>query len=93
MDEYLHFENTIFFNFLRFSAHNLSLLRIFFPFFIFNNVLTTVNTHIAWLIKYMYLPLKSKLCLNLIIPNIIPLGLIFGRSNTWKEFSISKVGF
>ena len=31
-------------NFLKFSAYNLSLLLIFFNFYIFNNVLTTVNT-------------------------------------------------
>ena len=47
MDEYLRFENAIFCssncNFFRFSAHNLSLLLIF-HFFIFNNVLITVNT-------------------------------------------------
>ena len=48
MDEYLRFENAIFCSgnctFLKFSDHNLSLLLIFFNFFIFNNVLTTVNT-------------------------------------------------
>ena len=48
MDEYLRFENTTFcssnYNFLKFSAHNMSLLLIFSLFFIFNNVLTTVNT-------------------------------------------------
>ena len=47
MDKYLRFENTIFCssncNFLRFSAHNLSLL-LNFNFYIFNNVLTTVNS-------------------------------------------------
>ena len=47
MDEYLHFENAIFCsrncNFLRFSAHNLSLL-LNFHFLIFNiNVFTTVT--------------------------------------------------
>ena len=46
MDEYLRFENAIFCssncNFLKFSAHNMSLLLIF-SLFIFNNVLTTVN--------------------------------------------------
>ena len=48
MDEYLRFENAIFCSsncsFLRFSAHNLSLFLFFFHVFIFNNVLTTVNT-------------------------------------------------
>ena len=47
MDEYLRFENAIFCssncNFLRFSAHSLSLL-LNFHFFIFNNVLTTLNS-------------------------------------------------
>ena len=47
MDEYLRFENAIFCsincNFLRFSAHNLSLL-LNFHFFIFNSVFTTVNS-------------------------------------------------
>ena len=49
MDKYFRFKNAIFCssncNVLRFSAHNLSLLLIFLNFFIFNNVLTTVNTH------------------------------------------------
>ena len=48
MEEYLRFENAIFCsckcNFLKFSAHNMSLLLIFFSLFYFNNVLTTVNT-------------------------------------------------
>ena len=46
MDEYLRFENAFCSSnckFLRFSAHNLSLLLNFHS-FIFNNVLTTVNT-------------------------------------------------
>ena len=45
---YMYFENTIFcssnYDFLRFSAYNMSLLLIFFNFFIFNNVLTIVST-------------------------------------------------
>ena len=51
MDKDLRFESAIFCsesncNLLRFSAHNLSLLLIFFLLFLFliNNVLTTVNT-------------------------------------------------
>ena len=48
MDECLRFENATFCisncNFFRFSAHKLSLLLSFSLFFIFNNVLTSVNT-------------------------------------------------
>ena len=47
MDEYLRFENAIFCssncNYWRFFVQNLPLLLFFFT-FIFNNVLTTVNT-------------------------------------------------
>ena len=47
MDECLRFENATFrssnCNFLRFFAHNLSLLLNFHS-FILNNILTTVNT-------------------------------------------------
>ena len=49
MDEYLCFENIIFHssncNFFSFSAHNLSLLLIFFL------TKCSVNTHTAWLNK------------------------------------------
>ena len=48
MEKSFLFENAIFcssnYNFWRLSAHNMSLLLIFSLFFIFNNVLTTVNT-------------------------------------------------
>ena len=94
MDEYLRFENAIFCssncNFLTFSAHNLSLLLIFKLFFIFNNVLTTVNTTAIcnynftknhWIsnpvfsVQYFaFLPLSSMHCLNLIITNTTPGG-------------------
>ena len=76
MDEYLCFENDIFF-----SSN-----------YTYNNVLTTVNTtNIAIKILQKntgyqiqspvfgisLFPLSSMLCLNLIIPNITPGGLFF----------------
>ena len=99
MVEYLRFENVIFCssncNLLRFSAHNLSLLLIYFYFFILKNVLTTANTtdiaitilqkkslDIKSCVQYSvfrFFPLSSTLCLNLSIPNITHRGLIFGR--------------
>ena len=61
MDEYLRFENTIFCssncNCLRFSAHSLSLLLISLL-FIFNNVLTAVNTTIKYLLPKFHVMFK-----------------------------------
>ena len=61
MDEYLPFENTIFCsrncNCLRFSAHSLSLLLISLL-FIFNNVLTAVNTTIKYLLPKFHVMFK-----------------------------------
>ena len=92
MDEYLRFERAIFCssncNFLRFYAHNLSLLLIFFFIYIFilNNVFT--NYHI----KVKYLPSKFNVMFKFNYSKHNPRGLIFGGwVYTWKEFPFQKL--
>ena len=94
MDEYLRFENAIFCS----SSCNS---------FIFNNVLTTVNTTDIrnynftknhWIsnpvisVRYFAFPPKFNVLFKFNYSKYNPRGLIFGGAYTWKEFSISKVG-
>ena len=96
MDEYLRFENAIFcssnYNFLKFSAHNLSLLLIFLTFLLLIMYLQlsiyTTDIYKKKTIGYQiqcsecsvlrFSPLSSTLCSNLIIPNITPGGFFGG---------------
>ena len=98
MDEYLRFENTIFCSsngdFLRFSAHNLSLLLNFSLFLVLINKCTyNCQYHIVELIKY--LPPKFNVMFKFTYSKYNPWGLIFGGGGayTWKKFSLSKVGY
>ena len=95
MDEYLPFENTIFCssncNFLRFSAHNLSLLLNFSLFlFLINKCTYNCQYHIVELIKYLC-P-KFNVMFKFTYSKYNPWALIFrGGAYTWKKFSLSKV--
>ena len=97
MDEYLPFENTIFCssncNFLRFSAHNLSLLLNFSLFlFLINKCTYNCQYHIVELIKY--LPPKFNVMFKFTYSKYNPWALIFrGGAYTWKKFSLSKVSY
>ena len=80
MDEYLRFENAIFCssncNFFEIFCSQPVFTTEFFTFFIFNDVLTTVNTTLCMLIKY--LPTKFNVMFKFNYSKYNPRGLIFG---------------
>ena len=93
MDEYLRFENAIFCSsncsFLRFSAHNLSLLLFFFFTFLF--LIMYLQLSIPHCIVNKYLPPKFNVMFKFNYSNYNPPGayfrggLIHGRSFSFQK--------
>ena len=110
MDEYLCFENSLFCSgnctFLKFSAHNLSLLLIYFTFLLlimYLQLSILLTLHLQYYKKNVGYQIQcsmfsfslfhpsSMLCLNLIIPNITTRGLFSGVLIHGRSFPFQKL--
>ena len=93
MDEYLRFENTTFcssnYNFLKFSAHNMSLLLIF-SLFLF--LIMYLQLSIPHCIVNKISPPKFNVMFKFNYSKYKPGAYFRGGAYTWKKFSVSKVG-